>query len=225
MIIVSGASRGLGQAVCERLVSKGHEVLGLARSPKEVGYPLVECDVSSADAVRQIAKHLRISKAKIHGVINVAGIASMNLAVTTPSETVEKVVQTNLLGTIFTCQAFAPLMIREKAGRIINFSTIAVALGLEGESVYAASKAGVESFTRSFAREMAKFNITVNCIAPGPIRTNLLRGISDAQISKIVGQQILKREFNTESIADLVEVLMSSQTDSLSGQTFHVGGV
>ena len=91
----------------------------------------------------------------------------MNLAVTTPPSMTQKLIQTNLAGTIHCCQLFAPLMIRKKAGSIINFSTIAVTLGLKGESIYAASKAGVEGFSRAFAREMADFDIRVNCIAPG----------------------------------------------------------
>ena len=76
-------------------------------------------------------------------------------------------------------------MLRQKMGSFINFSTIAVALALKGESVYAASKAGVETFSRTFAREMADFNVRVNCIAPGPIRTDLLKGITDEQIKRI----------------------------------------
>jgi NAD(P)-dependent dehydrogenase (short-subunit alcohol dehydrogenase family) len=110
----------------------------------------------------------------------------MNLALTTPASVAINIIQVNLLGTIYCCQNFAPLMLRNKTGSILNFSTIAVALGLKGESIYAASKAGVEGFTRSFAREMADFNVRVNCIAPGPIDTNLLKGITSTQIQKIV---------------------------------------
>jgi 3-oxoacyl-[acyl-carrier protein] reductase len=149
----------------------------------------------------------------------------MNLALTTPPSVSEKVIGTNLLGTIFCCQIFAPLMLRQKQGSIINFSTIAVALGLKGESIYAASKAGVEGFTRSFAREMSDFNIRVNCIAPGPIDTSLLKGITSEQIRKIVIQQIIPRQFGTEAVADLVEVLLDQRSESLSGHVLHVGGV
>ena len=98
-------------------------------------------------------------------------------------------------------------------------------MGLKGESIYAASKAGVEGFTRSFAREMADFNVTVNCIAPGPIDTNLLKGITPEQINKIVSQQIIPRQFSPDSVADLVELLLDSRSNSLSGQVLHVGGV
>jgi 3-oxoacyl-[acyl-carrier protein] reductase len=96
---------------------------------------------------------------------------------------------------------------------------------LKGESIYAASKAGVEGFTRSFAREMADFNVTVNCIAPGPIDTNLLKGITSEQIQKIVSQQIIPRQFTPEAVSDLVELLLDPRGKSLSGQVLHVGGV
>ena len=86
-------------------------------------------------------------------------------------------------------------MIRKKQGTFINFSTIAVPIALKGESIYVASKAGVEDFQEFFAREMADFNIRVNCIAPGPIQTDLIKGITENQISKIISQQIIKKQF------------------------------
>lgn len=95
-------------------------------------------------------------------------------------------------------------MLRQKQGSFINFSTIAVALALKEESVYAASKAGVESFSRTFAREMADFNVRVNCIAPGPIRTDLLRVITDDQIEKITSQQVIQKQFQKSDVCDLV---------------------
>ena len=116
-------------------------------------------------------------------------------------------------------------MLRQKKGCIINFSTIAVALALKGESVYAASKAGVEVFSKSFAREMSDFNIRVNCIAPGPIRTDLLKGITDAQIQKITSQQIIPKQFRKSDICDLVELLIDEKASSLSGQVLNIGGV
>jgi 3-oxoacyl-[acyl-carrier protein] reductase len=161
---------------------------------------------------------------KVSGLVNAAGVASMNLALTTPPAVAQRLIGVNLLGTIYCCQLFAPLMLRNKQGSIINFSTIAVALGLKGESIYAASKAGVEGFTRSFAREMADFNVQVNCIAPGPIDTNLLKGITSEQIKKIVSQQIIPKQFKPDSVADLVEMLLDSRSNSLSGQVLHVGG-
>ncbi len=225
MIVVTGASRGIGRAICERLISKNMEVFGLARNIDAIDFQSMKCDVSSYEDIKAVVQRLKKLGAKIEGLINAAGIASMNLALTTPPKVSQSIVHTNLLGTIYCCQQMAPLIIRNRTGSIINFSTIAVALGLKGESIYAASKAGVEGFTRAFAREMSDFNIKVNCIAPGPIDTNLLKGITSHQIDKIIAQQIISRQFTTEDVSDLVELLLDEKSASLSGQVLHVGGV
>lgn len=225
MIVVTGASKGLGRAICDRLLSKNKDVFGLARNVEKIPFPSMHCDVSSYEAVKMVAQKLKKDGVKVDGLINAAGVASMNLAVMTPPDVSQHIIHTNLLGTIYCCQQIAPLMLRNKMGTIINFSTIAVALGLKGESIYAASKAGVESFTRAFAREMADFNLTVNCIAPGPIDTDLLKGITPSQIHKIVSQQIISRQFTKDAVSDLVELLLDKRSNSLSGQVLHVGGV
>ncbi len=225
MIVVTGASRGLGRAICDRLVSKNIEVFGLARKIEGLTFPSAECDVASYSDVKRIATRIRGYGQQVSALINAAGIASMNLALTTPTSSVHEIIQTNLIGTINCCQLIAPMMVRNKRGVIINFSTIAVPLGLKGESIYIASKAGVEGFTRSFAREMADFNVTVNCIAPGPIQTNLLKGVTAEQIHKIVKQQIICRQFTPDAVCDLVELLLDPRGSSLSGEVLHVGGV
>ena len=225
MIVVTGASRGLGEAICQRFIEKGERVIGLARSANELEFEGISCDVGDYQSVKSAARQIRKIGEPVDAVINAAGVASMNLAVTTDEATVQKVIQTNLVGTIYCCQLFAPLLLRQKSGSFINFSTIAVALALKGESVYVASKAGVEAFSKTFAREVAGFNVKVNCIAPGPIRTDLLRGITDSQIENITSQQVITRQFEKSDVCDLVELLIDAKAASLSGQVLHVGGV
>jgi len=225
MIIVTGANRGMGQAITERLIEKGEDVIGLVRNSSGLKINAIECDVRDYSSVKNASKEVKRMKKSIKAFINVAGVASMNMAVTTDESSVQKLIQTNLVGTIYCCQLFAPLMLRQKQGSFINFSTIAVALALRGESVYAASKAGVESFTRTFAREMADFNVRVNCIAPGPIRTDLLRGITDTQIEKIISQQRIQQQCQKSDVCDLVELLIDEKAKSLSGQVLNLGGV
>ena len=225
MIIVTGASQGLGKAITERLADKGEYVIGLARSVSRMNIEAYSCDVSNYSSVKKVAYEIKQKKKPIKAFINAAGVASMNMAVTTDETTVQKLVQTNLIGTIYCCQLFAPIMLRQKQGNFINFSTIAVALALKGESIYAASKAGVEAFSRSFAKEMSDFNVRVNCIAPGPIRTDLLKGITDEQIKKIVSPQVIPKQFQKSDVCDLVELLIDEKSTSLSGQILNVGGV
>jgi 3-oxoacyl-[acyl-carrier protein] reductase len=225
MIIVTGSSRGIGAAITQRLMSAGHQILGISRSEIDFGIIRRKVDVSNFSDLKLIANELRSKEIEVTGLINAAGIASLNLAILTTPEKVQSIINVNLIGTIFACQAFAPLMIRSKRGSIINFSSIAVSLGLSGEAVYAASKAGVETFSRTFAREMSGHGVRVNCISPGPIDTDLLKGVTDTQISEIVKNQIIQKKFTPADICDLSEFLMSETSQSLSGNILHVGGV
>lgn len=225
MIIVTGASRGLGRAVCERLASQGIDVLGVSRSKVDLPFENIQCDVSSIDQIKEMTRAIKKTGKRVGGLINAAGIASMNLALTMPLETSKRLVETNLLGTIYTCQSLGLLMVRNGGGSIINFSTIAVPLAIAGEAVYAASKSGVEGFTRTFAREMSAFNVRANCLAPGPIDTEMLKGVSSDQIDDIVTRQIIQKQFTPGDICDLVEVLLDPKSQSISGQVLNIGGV
>ena len=225
MIVVTGASKGLGQAIALRLLKKGEKIIGLSRSSGPSNIKNIKCDVSNYESVKKASKEIKKLKQPIKAFINAAGIASMNMAVTTDVLTAKKLIETNLLGTIYCSQLFAPIMLRQKFGNFINFSTIAVSLAVKGESIYSASKAGVEAFSRSFAREMSDFNIRVNCIAPGPINTDLLKGITTKQIKKIISNQIITKQFEKSDVCDLVEILLDKKSSSLSGITLNVGGV
>lgn len=225
MIIITGANRGLGKAIADRLIKKNEKVIGLVRSTEKLNFKTIKCDVGDYTSVKLASREIKKMKIPIKAFINVAGVASMNMAVTTDESTVQKLIQTNLMGTIYCCQLFAPIMIRYKKGSFINFSSIAVALALKGESIYAASKAGVESFSKVFAREVADFNIRVNCIAPGPIQTDLLKGITQTQINNIISQQVIPKQFKKSDICDLIELLISEKSSSISGQVISVGGV
>ncbi len=225
MIIVTGGLTGLGKEITKNLRSRGEKVLTISRTKCSKNSNHLSCDLSEYSSIKKVYKKLCILKEPVNALINCAGIASMNLAITTPPDVTERIIKTNLLGTIFCNQIFSPLLIRNKGGRIINFSTIAVNIGLKGESVYVASKAGIEGFSRVIAKELAPFNITVNCIAPGPIKTNLIKGISDKQIKDIIEYQIIKREMKKNDIFHIVDLLLSESASNITGQVLHVGGV
>jgi len=225
MIIVTGASRGIGLAISNRLFESGEEVLGLSRNVVSAKFSTKSIDVTDFKSIKNLSDDIRLSGKKVTAVINAAGIASMNLALMANPLSSVNLVNVNFLGTVYSCQAFAPLLVRNGGGSVINFSTIAVALHLEGESIYAATKAAVENYSKTFAKELSKFNVRVNCIAPGPIQTELLRGVTEDQINKIVEAQIIKTKFEKDDVVDLVDLLLDSKAKSLTGQVFHVGGV
>ena len=140
-----------------------------------------------------MARTLHSDYGQVEALLNNAGIASMNHALLTPASTVNRILQTNVLGTFLFCREMAKLMRRTKTGRIVNFTTVAHPLNLEGEAIYAASKAAVESLTRILARELAELRITVNAIGPTPIETDLIRGVPQAKMDALLARQAIQR--------------------------------
>ena len=224
MIIVAGGTSGIGKSIALDLRSKGVRVLTISRKKLLDDQDHFAIDITDYESLKSAYRKISKMSEGVTALINCAGIASMNLSITTPPHITENLVKTNLIGTIFFNQVFSPLLIKNKKGRIINFSTIAVSIALKGESVYVATKAGVEGFSKVLAKELSSFKITVNCIAPGPIKTNLLKGITDKQIDKIIDQQIIKEEMNVYDVVDIVNMILSDQSSKLTGQVLHVGG-
>ena len=224
-IIITGCSSGIGYYLAENLIQSDFQVIGLSRNEPEKKYSFnyEKCDVRNPDSVKNF--FLKIKKDKnIYALINVAGVASMNLLISTPVETINNIIATNLTGSIICVKEIIPCFVRSKVGRIINFSSFAVQIGLQGESVYVASKAGIEGFTRSIARELAPFNVTVNCISPGPIATRLTSKVPSSYINKVVQQQIINKQCSENDILNCVKIILSSESDKIPGENFTIGG-
>jgi len=223
-VIVTGASRGIGLHCAKQLHAAGYRVIGIARRfDAKPEYDVRTADVSDHSSLTAALQDLRRDRS-VYALINAAGIASMNLLLTTPSQTIKRIIDTNLLGTIYASQIVSHALVRRGSGRIITFSSIAVAIGLQGESVYVASKAGVEGFTRSFAREMAPHGVTVNAVAPGPIDTDLIANVPAEKLQAIVDRQVIPQKASVEDVWKIVHMLLSPEGAMLSGQVFHVGG-
>lgn len=222
-VVVTGATRGLGGYCAQRLHDAGYRVVGIGRTAATVPFEMRQADVTDADSVKETLSDLR-RDASVYALVNAAGIASMNLVLTTPPSTIRRIIETNLVGTILCCQAVAPSLIRRGGGRIINFSTLGVPLAIKGEAVYIASKAGVEAFSRVFAREMAPHGVTVNTIAPGPIDTALLDKVPRDRIDDVVARQIIPRQAQPEDVWNIVSLLLRPESSMISGETIHVGG-
>jgi 3-oxoacyl-[acyl-carrier protein] reductase len=223
-VIVTGASRGLGRFCAERLHENGYRVIGIGRGTVVAApFEMRRSDVTDAASIAKTFADLRRDPT-VYALINSAGIASMNLVVTTPPDTVRRIIETNLLGTIYCCQQVAPALMRRGEGRIINFSTLGVSLGLKGEAVYVASKAGVEAFSRAFAREVSAHGITVNTIAPGPIETALIAKVPKEKIDAVVDRQIIHRQAEPFDVWNIVSTLLAPESNMITGETIHVGG-
>ena len=157
--LITGTRKGIGKYLVEHYVNLGHKVVGCSRSAPDWemdGYKHYLADVSDEKAVINIFSSIRKDYGKLDNLINNAGIASMNHAILTPISSVHNVLNTNFVGTFLFCREAAKLMQKNKYGRIVNFSTVAVPLNLAGEAIYAASKAAIVSLTKTLASEFSQ---------------------------------------------------------------------
>ena len=228
VVLVSGTSKGIGRALVEHYASKDCQVIGCSRSLFEgefTNYRHYRLDVADESAVKKMFAEIRKTEKRLDVLINNAGIASMNHSLLTPMTTVNKIIQTNFIGTFLLCREAARLMQSHRYGRIVNFATVAVPLKLEGEAVYAASKAAVISLTQVLAREFAEFGITVNAVGPTPIKTDLIRGVPPEKLEVLISRQAIKRYGETRDVIQVIDFFIDPASDFVTGQVIFLGGI
>jgi 3-oxoacyl-[acyl-carrier protein] reductase len=229
VMLVTGTSRGIGKHLVEHYLARDFEVIGCSRSPTAheaaEHYRHFQLDVSDEAAVKQMFAEINRSFRRLDVLINNAGIASMNHILLTPVHTARNILETNFIGTFLFCREAARLMKRNRFGRIVNFATVATPLRLEGEAVYAASKAAVISFTEIIARELAPFGITANTVGPTPIRTDLIRAVPPEKIEQLVERQAIKRLGEMRDVANVIDFFIRPESDFITGQAVFLGGV
>jgi len=226
--LITGSRKGIGRFLAEYFLEKGHGVYGCSRQPMNAplaGYTHIEADVTDESQVRAVVSAVRKATGRIDNLINNAGIASMNHSMLTPFSTVNSVLQTNVVGTFLFCREAAKVMQMARYGRIVNFSSVAVPLRLEGEAAYAASKAAVGTLTEVLAREYGPLGITVNAVGPTPVETDLIRSVPKDKIDGIVAQQAVQRLGTFEDVANVVDFFVSPASGFVTGQTIYLGGV
>ena len=226
--LITGSRKGIGRFLAGHYVSLGHRVVGCSRSAPDWhldGYHHVLADVTDEASVKELFVDLHKQLGRLDNLINNAGVASMNHALLTPLSTVERVLATNVSGTFLFSREAAKLMKRNKYGRIVNFSTVAVPLKLEGEAAYVASKAAVESLTQVMARELAGFGITVNAIGPVPIETDLIRAVPEDKIKRLVARQAIQRLGQYQDVSNVIDFYLSPDSGFVTGQCIYLGGV
>jgi 3-oxoacyl-[acyl-carrier protein] reductase len=245
--LVTGASRGIGKGIALALGAAGATVAGTATTAagaegitKDLaaagitgqGYAMDVNDAAQIDAALtaiqqqwgEVAKAAIAAMGSVDILVNNAGITRDNLLMRMKDEEWDSILSTNLTSVYRMSKAVVRSMMKARTGRIINVTSVVGAMGNAGQANYAAAKAGAEGFTKALAREVGSRNITVNCVAPGFIDTDMTRALAEAQRTALVGQIPLGRLGVVEDVAGAVVYLASDEASYVTGCTLHVNG-
>ncbi len=227
-MIITGSRKGIGRFLAEYYLEKGITVIGCSRSESELKHEHYEhycLDVSDEKAVQKLVRETVKKHRKIDYLINNAGIASMNHSFLTPLSIVEKMFKTNVFGTFLFTREAGKVMSKNKFGRIVNMTTFAVPFKLEGEAVYAASKAAVTVMAEALAREYAIYGITVNTVAPPAVQTDLIAHVKKEKMDKLLQRQAIHRFGEAKDVANTIDFFLRDESALVTGQTVYLGGV
>lgn len=228
VFIITGTRKGIGKELSEYYLNKGNIVVGCSRGESSIqhkNYRHFCLDVSDEKAVINMVRKTKKEFGKIDVLLSNAGIASMNHIMITPYKTAQNIISTNLFGTFLFLREVSKVMSKTKNGRIVNFATVATPLRLEGEAIYAASKAAIVNLTEIAARELADFNITVNAIGPTPVPTDLIKNVPKDKMDTLLNRQAIKRFGEFKDVVNVIDFFIDERSDFVTGQVIYLGGV
>ena len=235
-VIVTGASRGLGLAIAQALAAAGYRVLAIARSTSpelqavaataaRAGAGAVQFypfDLLEVGGMAPLVSRLRHEAGPLYGLVNNAGLGTAGVLAMMRDEQIEALIRLNTLSPIVLTRHVVRSMLSERAGRIVNISSIVAATGYQSLSVYSATKASMIGFTRALAREVGQLGITVNAVAPGFVDTEMTRKLDARQREQIIRRSALRRQPEPADIAAAVEFLLSEKARNITGITLTV---
>jgi len=234
--LVTGASRGIGEAIAKRLASEGATVVAAARSAdalarvvSEIAAPggkasALALDLADSASIEAGVKQVLAAHGEIHVLVNNAGVTEDNLILRMSRDAWDRVVATNLTGVFLLSQAVVKGMVRKRYGRIVNVTSVVGLMGNAGQANYASSKAGLIGLTKSIARELASRNVTCNAVAPGFIATAMTEKMTDDAKAKLSGEIPLERLGTPDDVAAAVAFLASDEASYVTGTVMNVSG-
>lgn len=234
VFIITGTRKGIGRQLAEYYLNLGNIVCGCARGESSINHKNYHHFILSVDDEKKVIEMVREVKKRFNQIdvlINNAGIASMNHILLTPKRSVDNIFNTNFVGSFLFCREVAKAMSamykRDNSlfFRIVNFSTVATPLRLEGECIYAASKASINSLTQIAAKELSQFNITVNAIGPTPVKTDLIKSVPRDKMDALLNSQAIKRFGDFEDVINAIEFFIKKESSFITGQVLYLGGV
>ncbi len=228
IMIITGTRKGIGKYLAKYYLQKGFFVIGCSRGESDLtdeNYKHYSLDVSNESQVKELFTDLRKDFGRLDVLINNAGIASMNHSLLTPISIVRKILETNVVGNFIFSREAAKIMKINNFGKIVNFVTFAIPFKLEGEAIYAASKAAVVTLTEILSREYAPFNITVNAVAPPAVQTDLIRGVADEKMVNLLNRQSIHRYGSPGEVCAVIDFFIQPENEMINGQIIYMGGV
>jgi 3-oxoacyl-[acyl-carrier protein] reductase len=231
IVFITGVSRGIGLELAKCFLNDGYFVIGTSRSEFNLSSSLgsenclhLPLDVTNRDQISSCIKKLKDEDIVPNVLINNAGITKDQLFLRMKDEDWDDVIDSNLTSVFNMTKLFIKTMVKDRSGKIINISSVAGLMGNPGQLNYSASKAGLGGFTRALAKEVAARNITVNCIAPGFMETDMTNHFKEKELENILNQIPANKMGNPQNIADLALFLASDKGEYITGQTISVDG-
>ena len=228
--LITGASRGIGNAIAMQLKNEGFRVLGTATSSAGAlklegqGIEGLVLDLNSFDSKEEFWEEVKNKETQISVLVNNAGITRDNIVLRMSDDEWQDIMNVNLNGTFYVSKKALKMMLKLKWGRIINITSTSASIGNKGQSNYSAAKAGVEAFTKSLAREVGKRNITINSIAPGFIDTDMTQQSDGVNMEDLINEIPLGRFGKPDEVAHLASFLCSEEASYITGQVIHING-
>ena len=234
VILVTGANRGIGLNIIQRLNNDGYTIIGTSRTDdganiisQEInsnGGKGLKMDVTNQESINSAIKNIQDEYGTLFGLVNNAGITNDNLLMRMTEEQWLSVIETNLTSIYRVTKSIVKDMMKAREGRIVNIGSIVGMMGNAGQSNYSASKSGLLGFTISLARELSSRNINVNSISPGFIDTDMTKALSDEQISNLSKNIPLGRIAESSEVSSVVSFLLSDDSSYITGENINVNG-